>query len=1328
VLTSRIVLTPGAIIADRFEIERRVQEGGMGVVYRAIDRTSGHPVALKLMLPRDGGGPGFDDRDERFAREIRLLAQIEHPRIARYVGHGSHADGRAFLAMQWLDGLDLGAALVRGPLSPADALRVLAGAAEAVAAVHARGIVHRDLKPSNLFLRGGSTADVVLLDFGVSRRLEVTTPLTGTAMVGTPHYMAPEQITSSRDIRPSADVFSLGCVFYECLTGRRPFDASQLYGVLARILYDEPDPLPPLDPPLGAAWSDLLGRMLDKRALGRPQDGAALVRALAALPPAAPSPPSGALTPAPFAASASASTSASAAARGEAARTTTSSDQVLVCVVLATVPGATLDSSDGPDPFDSIRSAMHRFGCLIERLPDGSLLATVLPRPSATDLVNIAARCAMYLREQLPQARIAVATGRAPLGKSWRIGETVDRAARLLEGAAASGEDGIRLDAVTRGLLDARFITASHAGLHLLRGESPDLDSGRPLLGKPTPCVGRELELIQLEGVASSAIDERVPKAAVVLGPPGIGKSRLRHELLRRLQQRHPDASVLVGYGDPISAGSPHVVLADALRRRAGIRVGAEPERARVQILDELGKHVDPAHRRRVAEFLGELVGVPFPAEASPPLLAARGDHRVMSEQIALAFSDWLAAECAVHPVVLVLEDLQWGDALTVKVLEGALRDLERGGALFILVLGRPETADIFPRLLGEHRTLSLSLRPLSDKASELLVRATFGEDIASGAVARIVRLAAGNALFLEELIRAAAEGDAGDVPETVLAMLQARLSGLEPEARLLLRAACILGETFWRGGVRRVREAWNPGGSGADADTDADAWLGYLVEQELVTRLRTSRFPGDVEYAFRHALVCDAARGLLTDADQRTGHLACGRWLEEMGEGDAVVLARHAELGGDVERAIGFYARAAEQSLGQHDFIEALVRATKGIALGASGERLGVLRAVKASAHFSKGQWSEAADAGLSALALVPHGGALWCAVVEGLMQVLPNVGEFVRCEVLCDELLTIVPAPEVRTAYVRAVALQLLGYAISGAYARGQACLAFIDNLAIADDEILGRGYARLYRAIFTFILGRDIPAALALSEQAARDLDASRVTYRLSLAYTIRSFIWWGLGDHEQSERAARQARLTALEVRDDYHAALSDWYLGLALSEQDDPVKLDEAEHCAETMVQLERGAIFLGAARVISARVALAKRDWARAEEEGRLARAALVGLLPFGLMASAYLFTALLRQDRAEEAAGLAREDLARLEREAVPVCSEVLFFVAAADALLAAGDRPAGEAALRRALHLIDLRAAAITDPGQMRSFAAREENRRASELARQWLAAAPA
>jgi tetratricopeptide (TPR) repeat protein len=1281
----------GTVIAGRFVIERLVAEGGMGAVYRARDRSTGEPVALKLLL----APVGHRDQDERFAREIRLLADIDHPRVARYVAHGAHSDGRAYLAMQWLDGCDLHAALASGPLSLADSLRVLMGAAEAVAAVHARGIVHRDLKPRNLFLRGGSTDDVVLIDFGVSRRLDASTFLTGTTIVGTPHYMAPEQVSSSREILPAADIFSLGCVFYECLTGKRPFDAGQIYGVLARILYDTPEPARALDPSIPESWSSLISLMLAKPPSARPAHGAALLRELAQLSPAR---------------------SEEGIAPKRAATTNRdpeSSDQVLVCVVLATVPGAMPGPGFTPDRFESIQSAMHRFGCPIERLTDGSLLATVFPRSSATDLVHVGARCAMYLREQMPDALIAVATGRAPLGPSPRIGHAVDRAAALLGGVVSP--EGIQLDTLTRELLDARFVTATRDGVNLLIGEKPDLDDSRPLLGKPTPCVGRELELIQLEGVMSSAVEESLPKAAVVIGPPGIGKSRLRHELLRRLRHQHPTAAVLVGYGDPLSAGSPYVLLSDALRRHAGIQVADGSTKARGLVVEQLCHNVELAHKRRVAEFLGELAGVPFAAEESPPLAAARGDHRVMSEQITLAFSDWLTAECAAHPVVMVLEDLQWGDALTVRLLDTALRDL-RQGALFVLALGRPELEEIFPTLLNERRALSLSLRALSVKACELLVKGVLGEHVAGESLSRIVRLAAGNALFLEELIRAAAEGKAGDVPETVLAMLQARLSRLPPGARLLLRAASIQGEVFWRGGLGQVCQAWG-------TQDDPDPLLAQLVDSELIARARISRFPGDIQYTFRHALVCEAAGGLLTAGDRRSGHLAACRWLEAAGEIDGIVLARHAEDGGDRAQAISYTARAAEQSIGQHDFAQALARATKGISLGAEGQTLGVLRSVEASALFSMGRWTQAAQAGLSALELVSRGGVLWFSVVETLMQVLPNVGEFQRCEDLSDEVLRIVPPPEAQTAYLRAVALQLLGCAISGARQRGQACLRFMDGMAVAESDIVARGYSRLYRAVFTCILGSDLSAALALAEQAAHDLAESQVMYRLSLAHTVQSFVWWGLGDHDKSERAARRGQTIAREIHDDYHAALADWYLGLALCEQADSAKLAEAEECAETMVLLEKSAIFVATSRILIARVALERNDWTRAEAEGRASRAGLVGVTPYWLMASAHLLTALVRQGRGHEAGIIARDDLLAYERTGGPICSEILFKIAIAEALFEDGDRKGAESMLRDALWQIGVRAEQIADrPRRQTYLTGRPENRRALVLAETW------
>jgi eukaryotic-like serine/threonine-protein kinase len=1284
----------GVVLADRFEVEELVGRGGMGVVYRAHDRDSGQAVALKLILP----GGDDSDRLERFMRESRLLEAIAHPRVSRHVAHGTTADGQAFLAMEWLEGENLESALERGRISLEDSLLILTGAAEAMAAVHARGVVHRDLKPANLFLRDKEARGVILLDFGIARDVESSTVLTAhNTVIGTPYYMAPEQASSTRDLLPAADIFSLGCIFYECLTGTRAFEASQLVGVLARILHDSPEPVRALRSSVPEAWAELLTRMLAKRREARPRDGAALLRELALLP--------------------SSGDPTSSGAQVEPSRERDATDQVLVCAVLAVFSGTNEAPDETRERLDSIQSAMLRFGSPVERLADGSLLATILPKQSATDQVRIAARCALFLRERLPEARIAVATGRAPLDPRPRVGEAVDRAAQLL---TLGSDPGIRLDEVSARLLEGSFATSSRGDAFLLVAERPELDESRPLLGKPTPCVGRELELMQLEGVMASAVDQRAPKAALVVGAPGFGKSRLRHELLRRLRERHASSVFLTGYGDPLSAGSPYVLLGDALRRHAGIRVGDEPSAARACIVDVLGRSVDASQRQRVSEFLGELAGVPFPAQKSPPLLAARSDHRVMSEQIALAFVDWLAAECASKPVVIVLEDLQWGDTLTIKLLETALRDLGQS-ALFVLALGRPETTDAFPKLFGDHGalSLSLSLSALSARSSELLVKGVLGE-LDEASVGRIVRLGGGNPLFLEELIRAAAEGKAGDVPETVLAMLQARLSRLPPESRLLLRAASILGETFWQAGVTKICGAWG-------ANDARERGFADLVDAEIVTRLRSSRFPGDVEYAFRHALVCDAANGLLTDADRRTGHLVAADWLEQVGETDAIVLARHARDGGDVERAVLFIARAAEQSLGQHDAAEALARANQGIAWGASGNALGVLESVHCAALYSMATWPEAAEAGERALSLLPRGGERWCATAERLVHMLPVMGKFARSEELSNDLLALVPEPEVEAAYLRAIYVQLLGYAIGGARKQGQACLDRIDELRRRgfEHDTLARGYDGMWRALFVFALGDDLSQALALNEQCVRDLEESQVMYRLSLAYTHQAFIRWGLGDPQGSERAARKGRAIAEQIRDPYHSARAGWYLALTLSEQADEAKLEEATRTASELVDLRVNEAFAkSVALTLTARVALTHGDWKRAEADGRAARAGLASYPPFGLMASAHLLTALVRGGRAKEALAIANEDFGFLERVGSPICSEVMFRVAAAEALYEGGQRDAGVAALREARHHIERRSAKVRDPAILQRFLeGREENRRAAELERAWV-----
>src|SRR5262249_44745523 len=158
---------------------------------------------------------------------------------------------------------------------------------------------------------------------------------------------------------------------------------------------------------------------------------------------------------------------------------------------------------------------------------------------------------------------------------------------------------------------------------------------------------------------------------------------------------------LLVGRGDSIGAGSPFGILGPAIRRLAGIIDGESLAVRRQKLRARLGRHLPGEQIGRVAEFVGELVGVPFPDERSPALRAARSDPKLMGDAMRAAWEDWLAAECAVKPVLLVLEDLHWGDLPSVKLVDGALRNLA-DRPFMVLALARPDVHLQFPQLWAE--------------------------------------------------------------------------------------------------------------------------------------------------------------------------------------------------------------------------------------------------------------------------------------------------------------------------------------------------------------------------------------------------------------------------------------------------------------------------------------------------------------------------------------------------------------------------------------------------------------------------------------------------
>jgi len=256
-----------------FRIERELGRGGMGVVYLAEHVHLGRRVALKFL------GPGLaetDDFRERFVRESRLAASLHHPNIVTVYDAGE-ADGRLYIAMQYIDGTDLATVLSKeGALEPERALTILEQIASALDAAHAEGLVHRDVKPANVLMRDGHA---YLTDFGLTKRTTSATSLTATGQfVGTAQYMAPEQIMGEA-VDGRADIYALGCILFHCLTGVAPFERENSVAVIYAHLSEPPPAASALRPELPAALDAVIARAMAKAADDRYPTGAALAEA-----------------------------------------------------------------------------------------------------------------------------------------------------------------------------------------------------------------------------------------------------------------------------------------------------------------------------------------------------------------------------------------------------------------------------------------------------------------------------------------------------------------------------------------------------------------------------------------------------------------------------------------------------------------------------------------------------------------------------------------------------------------------------------------------------------------------------------------------------------------------------------------------------------------------------------------------------------------------------------------------------------------------------------------------------------------------------------------
>ncbi len=274
----------GEVLAGKYRVEKLLGQGGMGVVVGARHVELQERVAVKLMLA--------DESDEeamrRFVREARAAARLESSHVAHVSDVGSLGDGRAYLVMEYLDGQDLSQLIaIRGRLPASEAVDYVLQACEAIAEAHSLGIVHRDIKPSNLFLtrRRDRTPHIKVLDFGISKMASPSIariPITNTStLMGSPLYMSPEQMTSTKNVDARSDIWALGVVLYELLAAQSPFIGETLPQVCAMVMQEPPVPLLQVAPGLHSGLAQVVNGCLEKKPEARFQNLADLAGALA---------------------------------------------------------------------------------------------------------------------------------------------------------------------------------------------------------------------------------------------------------------------------------------------------------------------------------------------------------------------------------------------------------------------------------------------------------------------------------------------------------------------------------------------------------------------------------------------------------------------------------------------------------------------------------------------------------------------------------------------------------------------------------------------------------------------------------------------------------------------------------------------------------------------------------------------------------------------------------------------------------------------------------------------------------------------------------------
>ena len=897
-----------------YDVLERLGAGGMGVVYKARDTRLDRVVAFKVLsdhLLAD------DDARERFLIEAKAAAALDHPNICAIHEVGETEDDRFYIAMQYYEGETLRQRIDKGPIPLDEALDIATQVCHGLAIAADHGIIHRDIKPANIILTADGTVKIV--DFGLAKYAGSGVTSTGTH-VGTIAYMSPEQ-TRGDEVDQRTDIWSIGVVLYEMLSGTRPFRGGSDQAVINTILNSKPETLSGLVPSLPPNVVAVVDRATHKDPDRRYLDARAILKDLELL--ADDSSCQISLESAP-----------SLPAEGERRRVT---------VIACSIDGfeillESLDPDAAENSLQALRATVEAvvegYGGRLNEFSEEKFVALFgVPNTHEDDRLR-AVRAALEImadaavQEGLADAiRLRIAVGSEQVAiratetgeRRYRVGGNVVRDSTRLAMMARVGEI-LMLPDFAR-IVGPFVVTEERDAVRLLpdqpaiapvavlgeSGHSSRLEASQP--GSLTKFVGRRNELAAL----SQALEDTRSGAGrfvTVVSDVGVGKSRLLFEFWQSLE----DQNVRSTMGRCREHGSltPWLPFVASMKEMLGLPqvLGDDAHDEVVEKTRELAAPLE--------DYLPVILHILSTDSDQYPLPSYLEGEDLQAALVEALISVFTLGSAG-RPLVMLLEDWHWADEGSREVLF-QLREMIETYPLMVVVTSRPVPAGEGSMPSGD---VHLELAPLrGDPEVAMLSAALSGARIPEELSARISEKTGGNPFFIEELCRTLIESGAlvlenGEailaggidkllIPDTVQAVLKSRLDRLDPEAREVLRCAAVIGRRF---GLELLSEV-------VPSRQRVDAALETLRSAGLVHR---SGLVPEPTYRFKHALTLDVTYESLLERQKKERHAIVGEAIEKLYpdriEEYSIQLAAHFAAAEDWDRAIRYGTMAAQRA-----------------------------------------------------------------------------------------------------------------------------------------------------------------------------------------------------------------------------------------------------------------------------------------------------------------------------------------------------------------------------------------------------------------------------